>query len=198
MPNKYPKKETPLDHDVDPFLTKRWSPLAFSDEPIEQKKIDSFFEAARWAPSSFNEQPWRYVYATKENTKQFDTLASLLSEGNVWAKEAFMLMVITAKQNFDYNDRPNKHHQYDTGAATENLFLQAVSMDLIAHEMAGFDSDKAHKILRIPDNVSVIAMMAIGYPGNNKDLDSELLEREEAERKRRKVKTFAYKGIWSE
>lgn len=196
MPNPYPQKETPSDHQIHSVIQKRWSPLAFSSDPIEEEKINSLFEAARWAPSCFNEQPWRILYATQDNSEEFDKLASLLMEGNDWAKNAYMLILACAKKTFDRKEKPNPHHKYDTGAAIENLFLQASSMDLIAHEMAGFDAEKASEIYNIPENISVIAMMAVGYPGNKEDLSEDLLERENSPRQRKELKEFVFKGEW--
>ena len=48
-------KPAPADHPILDAIVERWSPLAFSDQPIEPEKIATMFEAARWAPSSFNE-----------------------------------------------------------------------------------------------------------------------------------------------
>ncbi|MBD3330489.1 nitroreductase [Candidatus Peregrinibacteria bacterium] len=196
--NQYPDKVTPLSYPINDLLAKRWSPMAFSDKAIEKEKISSLFEAAKWAPSSFNGQPWKIIYAEKENKEEYDRLASLLVEGNDWAKDAYLLLLICASKNFEYKNKPNKHHQYDTGAAIENLFLQAVSMDLVGHEMAGFDSEKAYKLLNIPEEVSVLAMMAIGYPGTPSDLSRDLQERQNAERERKPIEKFAFKGKWKQ
>ena len=49
-------------------------------------------------------------------------------------------------------------HQYDAGAAWENLALEASSRGLVAHGMQGFDYEKARIDLEIPDNFDVMAM----------------------------------------
>lgn len=193
----YPVNQAPVKYPVLDVIKKRWSPVAFSDQPIETEKILSLFEAMRWAPSSFNGQPWRVVYATKDKPEQFERIASLLNEGNSWAKEAFMLMVICSVQNFEYNNKPNKHHQYDTGAGIENLFLQAVSMDLVAHEMAGYDEEKSYELLKIPqDKVKSMAMMAIGYPGDPNALPEDLEQRQKGKRERKSIEEVTFEGEW--
>lgn len=192
----YPVKNVPTALDIIEPIKKRWSPLAFSSEPIEREKIDRLFEAMRWAPSSFNEQPWRVIYATKDKPEMFEQLSGLLVEGNSWAKEAYMLLVICAIPNFAHNNKPNINHAYDTGAAMENLFLQAVSMNLVAHEMAGFNHDIAHDILRMPEDVAVLAMMAIGYPGDENLLSADLAERQKNERVRKPVSEVVFEGVW--
>jgi nitroreductase len=197
MKNPYPINTSPSQLPILEVIKKRWSPLAFSDQPIEPEKIMSLFEAMRWAPSSFNGQPWRVVYATKDKPELFEKLASLLNEGNSWAKNAYLLLVICSVQNFEYNNKPNKHHQYDTGAGIENLFLQAVSMDLVAHEMAGYDEEKSYELLKIPkDKVKSMAMMAIGYPGDVSALSEDLQQRQQGKRERKSIEEVAFEGEW--
>jgi nitroreductase len=194
--NFYPDKPITTDHEIAEFLKKRWSPLAFSDKPVAQEILNSLFEAMRWAPSSYNEQPWRVVYALKDNPEEFEKVASVLAEGNAWAKNAYALLLVCASTLFSHNKKENYHAFYDAGAAAENLFLQAVSMGLIAHQMAGFDREKAYTLLRLPQNIQPIAMIAVGYPADAESLPSELQERHNAPRARKPIAEFVRKGEW--
>ncbi|MBI3291161.1 nitroreductase family protein [Candidatus Falkowbacteria bacterium] len=193
----YPENPAPTSAELIPAIKRRWSPLAFSDEPIEPKKIKSLFEAMRWTQSSRNEQPWRIVYATKDDPENFERLSSLLTEDNSYAKEAYLLMLICAKQNFVYKDKPNAKHQYDTGAAVHAMFLQAVDMGLVAHVMGGFDKERAPEVLEIPEDVNLLVAMAVGYPGDESKIDKVTLEeRYKQSRTRKEVSEFAFKGKW--
>jgi hypothetical protein len=49
-------------------------------------------------------------------------------------------------------------HQYDAGAAWENLALEASSRELVAHGMQGFDYEKSRIDLEIPDNFDVMSI----------------------------------------
>ena len=195
----YPIKETPVDHEILDVIKNRWSPVAFSDQPIEPEKINSLFEAARWTMSSRNEQPLRFIYATKADGKSFEKIAGLLTEDNAYAKNAYLLMVVCAMKNFVYKNKPNPVYLYDTGAAAGYLFLQAVALGLIGHEMRGFDREAAYEKLNIPANqVEAVTMMAVGYPG---ELDNELIIEEKrqdhlAERARKPISEIAFRGAW--
>ena len=178
-------------------IKERWSPLAFSDRPVEQEKIDTFFEAARWAPSSYNEQPWFFVYATKDDVADRRKMESLLAEGNAWAKNAYILLIPFAKQTFARNGKPNRHAVYDTGCATGYLFLQLSSLGLIGHEMAGFDWKGANKAFGVASEYEAIAMMAIGYPGDPTLLSDDLGARETAPRERKPMTDFVSRGSLS-
>jgi nitroreductase len=164
---------------IESLILERWSPRALSGEPLTDKELFTLFEAARWAPSSFNGQPWHFIYA-KRDTKAWPILFNFLVDFNQrWTKNAAVLLVIISRNNFDYNNKPERTHSFDVGAAWQNLALQASAMGLIAHGMEGFDYTKARQELSIPDEYTVEAMVAIGRPGNKEDLPEELQKREE-------------------
>ena len=195
----YPKNPALTDAPLIEPIKQRWSPLAFSDEKIEQEKIKAIFEAARWTESSRNELPWRIIYATKDDKKDFDKLVSFLTEDNfAYAKDAYLLMLICAYPTFpDYNNKPNRAHQYDTGAAAHSMFLQAVGTGLVAHVVGGFDKEKPYQELGIPADVVLMTMMAVGYPGDENKVDPELLKkRYEEHRTRKPLESRFFKGKW--
>lgn len=163
---------------VNHMILNRWSPRSFSGEDISDQDLFALFEAARWAPSSYNNQPWRFIYA-KRNSKHWDTILNLLVDFNKqWCANASALVVIISKKTFDYNGKPSVTHQFDSGAAWENLALQATSQGLITHAMQGFDYERARKDLAIPDEYDVMAMVAIGKKGTTEKLLPELQQRE--------------------
>jgi nitroreductase len=194
---QYPRKPAPADHPILEALRERWSPLAFSSQPIEEEKISALFEAARWAPSSYNEQPWRYVYATKDDGADRERLESLLMPGNNWAKNAYLLAISFTKKTFTYNGKANYHAMHDLGAASAYLALQCPSLGLIAHQMAGFNVEEANALLGVPDDFVPGSMIAIGYPGDPAKLDPKLQEREEAPRVRKTQGELVFRGSFS-
>jgi len=165
-------------YDINSLILNRWSPRFMTGDELIDEVLMSLFEAARWAPSSYNNQPWRFIYA-KRNTEHWDSLFNILVEGNkVWAKNAAVLVVVIARKNFEHNEKPARTNQFDTGAAWENLALEATFKGLAVHGMQGFDYEKARKDLEVPDNFDVVAMMAIGKRGSRNQLPPQLQDRE--------------------
>jgi len=163
---------------INPLILHRWSPRSMTGEELDNDTIMSLFEAARWAPSSYNNQPWRFIYA-KRNTAHWDKLFNLLAEPNkVWTKNAAVLIVVIARRNFKHNEKYSITHQFDAGAAWENLALEASSRGLVVHGMQGFDYERARADLEIHDNFDVLAMIAIGRRGPKENLPPQLQERE--------------------
>jgi nitroreductase len=163
---------------VDELFLDRWSPRALSGESISEEELMSLFEAARWAPSSYNNQPWRILYARRD-TEHWPAFLGLLVEGNqAWAKDAAALLLFVSKETFDFNGEPYPTHSFDTGAAWENLALQATMLGLVAHGMQGFDYARARSELNIPEGFRVEAMAAVGRPGDPARLTERQRERE--------------------
>ncbi len=71
------QKSANIEYPVSALIRQRRSIRAFADTPIEPEKIFSLFEATRWAPSSSNEQPWMYIYATKEQPELWNMLVAV-------------------------------------------------------------------------------------------------------------------------
>ncbi|MFD1587249.1 nitroreductase family protein [Halorientalis brevis] len=167
------------EHDVDPLFVNRWSPRAMTGEPLAEAEFLPLFEAARWAPSAFNNQHWRFVYATRDDD-EWETFVDLLTENNqAWATDASVLVAIFSKTTFEHNGEPALTHSFDTGAAWQNLALEGTRRDLALHPMAGFDWERIHDALGVPeDEFDAEAMVAIGKQAATDTLPEELQERE--------------------
>jgi nitroreductase len=182
-------------HDL---IEERKSPRAFAEKSVEQEQLETLFEAARWAPSAMNEQPWRFIYATKEDKENFDRLFSCLLEGNSWARNAAVLFLTVAKKTYDFNGTPNGHAWHDIGLATGNLLLQATDLGLHVHLMGGFKADKAREVLGIPEGYEPVTIGAIGYIGDPETLPEHLRERELAPRTRKPLEELVFRGKWEQ
>jgi len=66
-------------------------------------------------------------------------------------------------------------------------------MGLSTHGMAGFDYQKAKKMLNIPNGYTVEMMIAAGIPGRSEDLPEELRARETPSQ-RKKLNEIIFEG----
>ena len=185
------------DYPVHDLIQNRWSPRAFSDNPVSPETLRSLFEAARWAPSSSNEQPWAFIVGTKDDLETHSKILSTLVEFNQgWAKHAPVLAIAVSQMEFARNKTPNRNAFYDTGAAVAHLTAEATSRGLFVHQMAGFDPQKAIEVFHIPKGWEPIAAFAIGYPGDPNALPDKLRERELAPRSRKPISEFVMSSDW--
>lgn len=173
-----------FESDVLELIKSRRSRRAFSDKPVEPEKIKSLFEAARWAPSSVNEQPWHYIYATKDQ-QLWQSIFETLNEGNkIWAKDSPLLIVSFCKKYFSRNGVLNSAAKYDVGAANAFLSLQATHLGLNTHQMGGFNHAQLRQNLNVPDDFEEGVIIAVGYPGSVSQLPEHLHLRENSPRTR--------------
>lgn len=179
--------------DVNPLIIDRWSPRSFSNEPLTEAEVASIFEGARWAPSSFNRQPWLFVYETDGPDREiFD---SLLMPGNqVWATKAPLIGFIFANTKSPDGRRP-RSAQFDTGAAWMSMALQARSLGIYTHAMAGIDYDSVNEKLGVSDEFyTAMCGFVAGRIGPPEALPDDLQERE-SPNDRKAISEIAHKGV---
>jgi len=156
----------------------RWSPRAMTGQSVSDADLMAMFEAAHWAPSSYNNQPWRFIYA-KRNQPDWNRFYDLLMDANqIWCRNAAALIVIVTKMTFDHNGKPAFTSPFDTGAAWGMFALEGAARGLVVHGMQGFDYERARVELGIPDKYEIQARAAVGVLGDTTTLPQPLQERE--------------------
>jgi nitroreductase len=177
------------------IIKKRWSPYSFSSKPVEEYKLKAILGAAGYAPSSINEQPWIFILTTRDTPGKFDDFAGFLEESNqIWARNAYALIISLTRTKHVYKDRPNKYAFHDTGMAVSNMLIQAISMDVYIHQMGGYSTGKVKKYFNLGDGVEPVAVMAVGYLGDGKELNEELRKRDSKRRPRKSISEYAFRN----
>ena len=185
-------------HDI---IKARWSPRAFDpDKQVSQDDLLSLLEAAHWAPSCFNDQPWRFVICNKaidEHSWQI-ALEVIVEKNRQWAKNAPVLILAVAMENFNHNGQPNRWASYDTGAASVSLCLQATALGLCVHQMGGFNVEKARDAFNLPSDCNPMSILAVGYQAKMEVLDEDFNSIELAPRTRAPLNERFYVGQWGQ
>jgi nitroreductase len=187
-------KQAPAVDGVLPVVLARWSPRSFAGRDVSLADLKKVFAAARWAASSNNEQPWRFLVGLR-NSSTHQThqkiFSSLVGFNQSWAGAAPVLILGVASSKFSHNGSPNAYAFYDLGAASAILCLQAASLGIKTHSMAGFDHDAARQALAIPEDYLLGAVIALGYQGEPSALSNEkLIAQETAPRTRKPLSEF--------
>ncbi len=180
-------------------LAQRWSGRAFDPvRPVARSQLLALLEAARWAPSCYGDQPWRcLVWDRMQDARNWQRAFACLGDLNQgWAGMAPVLMLAAADKRFNHNDQINRWGEYDAGAASMSLCVQATVLGLMTHQMGGFDAGKAQQEFSIPERFTPMAMIAVGYQLAEADIPPDLREREFAARQRRPPGEVAFSGEW--
>ena len=145
-------------------IRKRYSCRTYHDRPIEQQKLDTIFEAARLAPSAKNTQDWRFVVVTDVQTKR--QIAAITNRPAVFEKAG---AIIVACSNSNYVMQCGQAiAPIDVAIALEHIALQAAELGLGTCWIGSFDPAKVGQILNIPAEITIIELMALGYPADSK------------------------------
>ena len=168
---------------------------ALSEEKIPEEVIKRIMTAATYAPSCFNNQPWRFLVITEDD--KLEDMHTALSGGNYWAKKAPVIVAVITKPDLDaqLSDR-REYAVLGCGLAMENLMLQAFKEGAIGHAMAGFDPSVVKEKFSIPEEFIVIALIAIGYPGDESHLSEKHIEMEHSPRDRKPESEVITYNAW--
>jgi nitroreductase len=185
-----------------PALAKRRASRAFADRPVADGLLKLLWQAMIVAPSHGNTQPTRIL--VPDSSEQRARLFGALSEGNrTWAGAAPVLAAIVSipehsgpARNWDGSTR--EMWALNTGIAIGNLMAQATELGLIAHPMAGFDEATVRTVFGAPDSVRIVAVAAIGWPGDPASLPEDLQERERSPQERIELDRFVVRGSWTD
>lgn len=185
------------DHPIERLFLDRWSPRAYTGEAMPQAMFFSVLEAARWAPSSYNSQPWRFLYAMRDNA-HWDKFLGLLNEFNQsWAKTGSVLIFVVSETTMVMPGKdsrvPSHSHSFDAGAACGSLALQASALGWHAHAMVGVDFERARVELHVPGDHRIEAAIVLGKQGP-KTLLPEMLQAREMPSPRKPIAEIAFEG----
>lgn len=175
---------------VSDLFLKRHSGTSYdASRYLDNMQIYSLIEATRWSPSSFNDQPWNFIICDRVQTPEAyeKALASIYGSQQDWVQNAPVLVIVVTRTKFSYNNEFNEWAEYDAGAAALSLSLQATEMNLMAHQLGGFDPEIVRADFRIPEDHKPMAIIAVGY---------ESADAEPQERERLPIGTNFFLGEW--
>jgi nitroreductase len=166
-------------------LAERWSPRGFdSTAVIDETTLTTILEAARWAPSAANTQPARFIVARRGSASFTKIHDSMMGFNKTWADSASVLIANVAVRVTD-DGKPLAWADYDLGQAVAHLSIQAQHEGVHTHQMGGFDAAEIANAFSLPENQSVVSVIALGVLADVATLPAELLERESAPRTRK-------------
>jgi nitroreductase len=171
---------TSSESSVSEIFLKRHSGKMFDpSQKVTQEKLHALVDAARWAPSSNNDQPWNFIFCDRDLSPEAyaTVLSSLKPKNQVWAANAPLLVVITARSQTIYKNKPNPWAEYDTGAAAVSMALQASELGLMTHQIGGFETEVVSKAFHLPENVKPLVVMVIGGESKESDPDAKPRDR---------------------
>jgi len=149
--------------EVSQAIRSRYSCRTYEDKPLETETLRAILEAARQAPSAKNLQDWRFVAVTDKDTRK--KLAAAANNQTFLENAGAIVVACTAS---DHVMRCGQAiGPIDVAIAIEHMCLQATELGLATCWIGSFYPDKVRPVVGIPDDVTIIELLAIGYPADS-------------------------------
>jgi len=150
--------------DLFKVIEKRRSIRRFKPEPVAQDDLKKILEAGRLAPSGGNRQPWCFIIVRDLETKR---ALSIVANDQRFIADAGTVIVplgkpeTTTKLPYKLSSTRIPHMQ-DPMIAIEHMILAATALGYGTCWIGAFDGDEIRRILKIPEDLTVIAILPIG------------------------------------
>ncbi|MFQ6068143.1 MAG: nitroreductase family protein [Candidatus Bathyarchaeia archaeon] len=143
-------------HNMDVFeaIKTRRSIRKYKSGLIPDEELKMIFEAARWAPSAGNRQPWCFVVVRDAEKRK-----ALAKAANNQKFLENATVIITALGDTKISKR---WYDKDPMIAVEHMVLAATALGYGTCWIGAFNEDEVKRLLKIPKEMSVIALLPIG------------------------------------
>lgn len=142
-------------------IRKRRSIRKFKDQPVEEEKLHRVLEAGRLAPSAGNRQEWKYIVVRDPEMRR--KLAEA-AHGQQFVAEAGVCLVCCAVGTDHVMSCGQPSYPIDVAISVDHMTLAAVEEGLGTCWIGAFEEPEVKKLLGIPEEVRVVALLPLGYP----------------------------------
>lgn len=147
--------------DVSMAIRKRRSIRSYQDRDVDEAALNLVLEAARLAPSANNRQEWKFIVVKEKAIRR--RLAEA-ANGQTFIAQAPVIIVACATESQSVMMCGQSRYTVDVSIAVAFMMLQAAGLGLGTCWIGAFDEVSVKNLLRVPENIRVVAMTPLGYP----------------------------------
>lgn len=149
-------------------IYKRRSIRHYLDKKVEKDKIITLLRAAAAAPTAANCQPWEFIVIDE------DEKLSQLRDKLIFARyNAPVAIVVCGNMKLAFKGPSQEMWVQDCSAAIENILIAATSIGLGSVWIGIYPLESnirpLKKILNIPEYVTPLGIVYVGYPAEEKE-----------------------------
>lgn len=140
----------------------------YKQKDVPLHLVAEILETARFAPSAGNAQNWRLIIVT-DKKKQSEIADICYSQH--WMNDAPVFIAVcnaSKKLTTLYKGSGKMFSTQNCAIIASYIQLLAVEKGLGTCWVGAFDHDKLHRLLNVDDDVSVEAVITLGYPDEEK------------------------------
>ncbi len=139
----------------------RYSVRSFSTRQIEKEKLNKILQAAKISPTAANKQPQKiYVLQSEQALQQISTVCKCIFGAPT------VLLITSDEMEAWKNPFSNNYNTSDIDGSIvcTHLMLQAWELGIGSCWVGYFDLEQVKKVMGLPDNEKLVAILPIGYP----------------------------------
>ncbi len=145
------------------LVGKRYSVRSYTQDPIENEKLENVLNAARLAPTAQNRQPFQIIVVHTKG-RENELLKIYQPE---WFVQAPLVICLCGLPAEAWKRRDGRQYiDVDIAIVMDHLVLAAADNGLGTCIIAAFDPNAARQVLSIPDDVEPILLTPLGYPAD--------------------------------
>jgi len=149
--------------EFDKVLDNRHSARKFKEtKKPDYGKIMEAIDAASKIPLAGNLPCLKYILVSDE--KLITELAEACQQDFI-SQVSYVVVVCTDRKFLEksYYERAEMYARHEAGAAIENFLLKITDLGLASCWIGAFSDETVRRILKIPDNIQVEAILPVGY-----------------------------------
>lgn len=139
-------------------IKSRVSVRKYLNKEVPKEILRDIVDCGRLAPSGYNRQPWIFVVVTDKKIRE--KIAEVATYGR-FIKDAGACIAV-------FCEKSAETALEDACAATENMIIVAQAYGLGTCWVNSYKkshSEEVKKILKCPEDMELITLLAVGYPG---------------------------------
>ena len=149
-------------------IKNRRSIRTFTDQPVEEEKLQQILETANLAPSSGNLQAYEIYVVTNAKKRDGLSCAALAQESVAKAPVVLVFCTHSALTEGRYTERGTALYTVqDATIACAFAMLAATDLGLGSVWVGTFDEKVVRLIIEAPEGQIPVVILPIGYPGES-------------------------------
>jgi nitroreductase len=145
-------------------IMKRRSVRKYREAAIPEEDLQKILESGRQAPSAGNRQPWHFVVTRDPKVK---VKLGEACRGQMWVADADVILTGIGIPAIGKGSTGRLWHPVDVAIAMQNMILASADLGYGTCWIGAFEENKVKSILKIPENMEVIALTPIGVPAES-------------------------------
>lgn len=137
---------------------KRYSVRKYTEQNVEQDKLDKILTAAHVAPTAANIQPVHLIVV-----REGEGLSKISKAANIYNAPLAIIVCADSSKAWERPFDGKRTTDIDASILTDHMMLEAAELGLGSVWICYFKADVIKEEFKLPDNLEPVNILAVGY-----------------------------------